>query len=122
MSLSSCSPVRRCLFSSSPPTTRGATVEGHIVFHEVLVQDSNIKTNGAFVLRRCFAILRPMANVVNVARRGKMMLTVAWSLATVCSIPQVRASFACPATCCYVSSILRELHPIRFNKLVQTIW
>jgi hypothetical protein len=35
--------------------------------------------------------LRPMANVVNVARRGKMMLTVAWSLATLCSIPQVRA-------------------------------
>jgi hypothetical protein len=35
--------------------------------------------------------LRPMANVVNVAKRGKMMLTVAWSLATLCSIPQVRA-------------------------------
>ena len=43
-----------------------------------------------FVMCRCFAILRPMANVVNVARRGKVMLVVAWSLATLCSIPQVR--------------------------------
>ncbi|XP_021938114.1 gonadotropin-releasing hormone receptor isoform X2 [Zootermopsis nevadensis] len=40
-------------------------------------------------LDRCFAILRPMSNVVNVAHRGNMMLTVAWSLATLCSIPQV---------------------------------
>ncbi|XP_023723720.1 gonadotropin-releasing hormone receptor isoform X2 [Cryptotermes secundus] len=40
-------------------------------------------------LDRCFAILRPMANVVNVAKRGKMMLTVAWSLATLCSTPQM---------------------------------
>ena len=43
---------------------------------------------------RCFAILRPMANVVNVARRGKIMLVVAWTLATLCSVPQVRAYFA----------------------------
>lgn len=43
-----------------------------------------------FVMCRCFAILRPMANVVNVARRGKVMLVVAWSLATLCSTPQVR--------------------------------
>jgi hypothetical protein len=42
-----------------------------------------------FVVCRCFAILRPMSNVVNVARRGNMMLTVAWSLATLCSVPQV---------------------------------
>jgi hypothetical protein len=31
-----------------------------------------------------------MANVVNVARRGKVMLIVAWTLATLCSVPQVR--------------------------------
>jgi hypothetical protein len=30
-----------------------------------------------------------MANVVNVARRGKIMLVVAWTLATLCSVPQV---------------------------------
>jgi len=35
-----------------------------------------------------------MANVVNVARRGKIMLVVAWTLATLCSVPQVRAYFA----------------------------
>ncbi|KAJ9577292.1 hypothetical protein L9F63_006131, partial [Diploptera punctata] len=40
-------------------------------------------------LDRCFAILRPMSNVVNVAKRSRIMLSIAWSLATLCSLPQV---------------------------------
>nr|AAQ17230.1 adipokinetic hormone receptor [Periplaneta americana] len=40
-------------------------------------------------LDRCVAILRPMSKkLLNVARRGKLMLTVAWILATLCSLPQ----------------------------------
>ena len=40
-------------------------------------------------LDRCFAILRPMSNVVNVAKRSRIMLSTAWTLATLCSLPQV---------------------------------
>jgi hypothetical protein len=58
-----------------------STTRYHAVFVSALTD--------LFVLLRCFAILRPMSNVVNVARRGNRMLAVAWALATFCSIPQV---------------------------------
>ena len=58
------------------------------------VASLTLRLMNLLVACRCFAILRPMANVVNVARRGKVMLVVAWTLATLCSVPQVRAYVA----------------------------